>query len=110
MVSGASFPRRLSWLALLCACAVVLAWAAPLLTDVLHSSRADWPLDSSQTVTDPIDTHAHVWEMADDPLILASIGVTAIHRLIFSIPPVQPSAWAWFPLPPARPPILLHAV
>ncbi len=110
MVSGASFPRRLSWLALLCACAVVLAWTVPLPADVLHSSRADWPLDSSQTVTDPTDTHAHVWETTDEPLILASIGATAIHCLIFSFPPVHPSAWAWSPLPLARPPIVLNAV
>ncbi len=110
MVSGTSFPRHLAELALLYACAIMLALAAPVLIDVLQSSQADWPLISSQAVTDPTDNHAHLWGMADEPLILTSIGGAPPQRLMLSFPPTHPTARAWCSLPLVHPPSILNSI
>ncbi len=110
MVSDIPFPRRLSWLALLSVCAIVLAWAAPLLTDALHSFHAAWPLNSNQAVTDPHEAQAHLGEMLDEPLIFTSIGGTTLHRLMFSFWQAYLMFWAWSPLPLIHPPSALNSI
>jgi hypothetical protein len=110
MVSSISFPLRSSWLALLCASLVMLAWAAPLATDVSESYLKDRPMTPGQEATDPADSHSPLCDVTDEPVLLASIGGTAMHRLVFSFQPAQSSAWAWSPLLPIRPPIILNSI
>ncbi len=110
MVSSTSFPRRSSWLALLCASLVILAWAAPLMTDTPESYLKDRPMTPGQEATDPAGSHSPLCDVTDEPVLLASIGGTAVSRLMFSFQPAQPIAWAWSPLLPIRPPIILNAI
>lgn len=110
MVSGFSFPRRLSWLILLCVGVMMLAWAAPLLVGALPDSHLVWSPDSNQTVTDPHDVHTHLGEMLDEPLIFPSIGGAILHRLMSSFLAARPTIWTRSPLPLIHPPSILISI
>ncbi len=109
MVSGFSSPKHLSWLTLLCASMIVLAWAAPLLVDVLPDSHPTWPLSSSQAVIDPHDMHTHLGELLDEPLIFTSLGSAILHQLRSSCVAARPTTWAWTALPLLHPPSVLNS-
>jgi len=88
----------------------MLAWAAPLMTVTPESYLKDWPMTPGQEATEPAGLHFHLCEVTDDLVLLASIGGTAVSRLMFSFQPAQPVAWAWSPLLPIRPPIILNSI
>lgn len=87
----------------------MLAWAAPLMTDTPEIYLKDWPMTPDQEATDPAGSPSPLCDVTDEPVLLASIGGAAVPRLMFSFQPAQPIAWAWSPLLPIRPPIILKS-
>ena len=88
----------------------MLAWAAPLVTDAPAGYLKDWPMTPGQEATDPAGSHSHLYNMTDELVLLASLGGTAVPGLMFSSQLAQPIAWAWSPLLPIRPPIVLNSI
>jgi hypothetical protein len=103
-------PRSSSRLVLLCACVVVLAWAAPLLADAFDGSPHNQSMNTGQPATDLVVSHSQTVDVTDEPVILVSIGSTAVHMLTFSLRPVHLTKWTWSPLPPVRPPSVLKSI
>lgn len=108
MTGMASLPLRLSWLAILCACAVLFAWAAPVLVDVIHDSLEFLKMNQSNRAGDLADSQAEALDVTDDLVMPVSIGVAGLHPLIFSLHASHPTYWTWSPTLPVRPPIVLN--
>jgi hypothetical protein len=85
MASMASIGIRISWLALLCTCAIVVGSVAPALIDADGA-----PFDFMAGLVLPV-----------------MVSVAPRRTLAFALNASRSVEWAWFATPPFRPPIVL---
>ncbi len=109
MASLMSSSRQTTWLVLVCISILLLAWAMPLLIDALQDALHDQRVRSNQAA-DPIDSPSSLWDVTDEPFIWPTLGGVAMPRLTHSFQPIDPTARAWSPRLPIRPPIVLHSI
>ena len=102
MTNTPYFPRRLSGLTLVCVCAMVLAWVAPVCAPDI------WPVNLGQALGDRAAEQSETTETTDDPVCLFFDGLADLQLLTFSLHTTQPVELIWTPSPPVQPPTL-HA-
>jgi hypothetical protein len=108
MTHTAHSSRRLSGLALLCACAILLAWAAPVIAAVTVDSLEFLKLSQDHHVSDVAAEQAETSDASDDPVWLFSSSRAHLQPLTSSLCFTHLTKRTWTPAPPVRPPIV-HA-
>jgi hypothetical protein len=108
MTSEVHLSSRLSWLALLCACMVMLAWAAPAIIAVTDDSLGLLQLNQNRPVSDLAVEQSETADVTDDLVLLFSSGRPDLHPLTFSLHTAPRTIQVWSPTPPVRPPVI-HA-
>ena len=99
---------RLSWLALLCACLVMLALVAPVMV------ADDMPelLKHSQDhqMSDPVGATTEAEDSSDDPVLFVASDKTGLLPIVFALQVQQLNSAAWSPASPVHPPNNLPSV
>jgi hypothetical protein len=99
---------RLSWLALLCACLVMLAWAAPAMVSgdmpQLLQHGQDYPL------SDPSEATTEAEDASDDPVLFVANSKTGLCPLASALQNHLLTSAAWSPTSPVRPPNNLPSI
>jgi hypothetical protein len=106
MTNAAYSSLRLSRLALLCACAILLAWAAPAIVAVADDSLGFLKVSQNYPVSDLAAEQSETADVTDDPVLLFSSGRSDLHPLSFSLPTTHLAKQVWSPTPPVRPPAI----
>jgi hypothetical protein len=104
MTNATLSSRRLSCPALLCACAILLAWAAPAIVAVLPDPLDLMNLNQNHPISDRAAEQPETTDVTDDPVWLFSIGRAHLQLLAFSLQAAHLIKQAWTPAPPVRPP------
>jgi hypothetical protein len=99
---------RLSSLALLCACAILLAWATPAINAMADDSLSLLRLQQNHPVSDLAVEQSETADAADDPVLLSSSRYPDLHPLMSLLHVVPLTRQIWSPTPPVRPPVI-HA-
>ena len=105
MTNPAHFSTKIACVALLCVCAILLAWAAPVLLrsgDTLEFLRRA----QSQPANDPVELPAETDDTSDEPVMFASNSKTGLHPVTFAFQTYRLPDRTWSPTAPVRPPIL----
>jgi hypothetical protein len=108
MFNAAHSFRRLSCLALLCACAILLAWAAPAIAAVTNDSLGFLMVSQGRPISDLAVEQSETADFTDDPVLLFHNGCPDLHALTFLLHAAHLTEQIWSPAPPVRPPIV-HA-
>jgi hypothetical protein len=93
-------------LALLCACAILLAWAAPAITALLDDSLDLLNLNQNRPVSDRAAEQSETTDVTDDPVLLFYSSRSGLQPLAFSLHTARPIKQIWTPAPPVRPPAI----
>jgi hypothetical protein len=104
MTRAAHSAPQLSYLALLCACAILLAWAAPVMSAVADEWPDLWPLPRNHSLSDLTVELSEATDVTDDPVLLSFSKRPALHSLISRLHAVPLIKQIWSPTPPVRPP------
>jgi hypothetical protein len=110
MINITHFSLRLSSLALLCACMVMLAWAAPVLVVVSGDLPDILRLSQEHQASDPADVPIETEDASDDPILFLSAGKAHLLLLTFELRTSRVTEQTWAPPAPARPPNYLITV
>jgi hypothetical protein len=102
MTNLTGLPARFSWLALLSAGVVLLAWATPAAFVVAGDL-----FDHSQPVNDLAAEQSETTDDTDDPVALFLSSHLDLHPLRLLLRSTRLVREVWFPTPPVRPPIVL---
>ena len=108
MLHATRLISRFSCLALLCACAILLAWAAPAIVAVTADSLEFLKLSQDHHVSDLAAEQLETADVTDDPMWLFISSRASVHPLAFSLYAAHLIKQIWAPAPPVRPPIV-HA-
>jgi hypothetical protein len=101
MTNPACSSRKFTYLTLLCACTIMLAWAAPTVADM----TADL-FGYGQPVNDLAAERSDTTDVTDDPVLLFSSSYADFHPLTFSLHTAHLVKQAWTPAPPIHPPVV----
>ena len=104
MINTPHLSLRLTWLALLCASVVMLAWAAPVLVVVSGVLPDILKLSQEHQASDPADMPVEIEDASDDPAIFPSADKAGLLPLTFELRSSQLTEQAWSPPSPVRPP------
>ena len=110
MTYVAQLSSRPSWLALLCACIVMFAWAAPVLIVVPDGMPEFLKLSQDDQASDLTDSQAETAEATDDPVMFVSIDKAGLLLLTFALHAFHLTERAWSPTPPVRPPNIFNSI
>jgi hypothetical protein len=106
MTNAAHSSRRFSGLALLCACAILLAWAAPAIAAVTDDSLGFLQLGQNHPANDRAAEQSETPDVTDDPVLLFSSGRSDVQPLTFALHTAHLIKQTWTPAPPVRPPAI----
>ena len=108
MFNPACSSQKLSCLALLCVCALLFAWAAPVL---LSGALPDFLQHSQgQSASAPADASSEFEDTSDDPILFLAHGQPGLLPVMFALQSDQVLAEAWSPTAPVRPPNSLNSI
>ena len=108
MTSVAFFSLRFSILALVCACAVLLALAAPTLIVAAGGSLDFLTVGHRAQENDADDSQSETTDLPDDSALPVIASIIPRQPIILSLNTSRPAEWAWSFTPPVRPPIVLN--
>lgn len=110
MINVSHLTSRPSWLALLCACMVMFAWAAPVLVIVTCDIPEFLKRSQDHQASDPADVPTEIEDTTDDPVMFVSIDTAGLLPLTSALLASRLTEGAWSPTSPVRPPNLLNSI
>ena len=99
---------RLSWLALLCACFVMLAWAAPVM--VADDMPDFLRYNQDHQMSDLADVPTELEDASDDPVLFVASSKTSLLPVTIVPQACHLTTAAWSPTSPVRPPNNLPSI
>jgi hypothetical protein len=97
------------WLFVLCALALGLSLAAPVLVDATGGSHDSMTSQRSSEDNFPA-SQSEASDSLDDSALLTTAGLMSWHPVVFALNIPLPAEWAWSPAPPVRPPISSNSI
>lgn len=101
---------RISWLALLCACTVMLAWLAPMLVVVSDDMPEFLKRSQDHQASELADVPAETEDASDDPVMFVAIDKAGLLPLTFALRASHLTEQAWSPASPVHPPNNLNSI
>ena len=92
----------------MCACAVLLALAAPALIAAAGGSLDFLTVGQRAQENDADDSQSETTDLTDDSALPVTDSIVPRQPIVFSLNTSRPAEWAWSSTPPVRPPIILN--
>ena len=108
MTRVAFISLRFSGLALLCACTVLLAVAAPAFIVAAGGSLDFLSVGNRAQENDVDDSQSETSDLTDDSALPATVSIVPLQPIVLPLSTSRPAEWAWSSTPPVRPPIVLN--
>lgn len=109
MTKPTHFFTKFSTVALVCICAILLAWVAPVIVlacDVLEFL----PRDQDQSGSDLVEAPPEIDDASDDPIALVAGSRPRNHSVSYTLQPHTLLNRAWSPAELVRPPNPLNSI
>jgi hypothetical protein len=108
MVSAALAPSRSRWLVALGAIAILFSLTGHWIADVINGLSDPVAVGQGDRDNSLASSQAETYNLMADSALPMMIGIARLHPVAFPLKSPRPARLAWFPLPPVRPPIMLH--
>jgi hypothetical protein len=109
MTYSAHFSKKIAGAALVCVCAILLAWAAPAI--VLACDEPDFlSRGQSQQLPEPVEVPTEIEDASDDPIVSVAINKPGSLPAAYTLQPHALIDQNWSPTALVRPPNPLNSI